>query len=272
MKSAFSLSASFFAFTTLALLSAGCSDTAPVAPQSDHLGRIVQVKERPIEDFLLAQGGVAGSGMGASLGVAGGAIIWIDRSLDVTAVIDYAGSIHRREEWMSPPQSIDPLPQEGYVDDVVGATADEPQKAPEAPAYSGRIIEQVLSDGSARVVIDVSTTGALAFASNGSTGSFEKIFFGASSYRNVAAARGESRILLVYRTRFAGAPIPALSRLIYEPQPGEIVEQLSFRATAASSVALSPAQAMFIDFKAYGGFGSSLGAIGTLAGATISAQ
>lgn len=284
MKAVTQFIRSIVAMSAIAAMTTGCSDESPVAAEAvtgagqargSALGRMVQIRERPIEEFVLAQGGVAGSGMGASLGPTGGAIAWVDRSLDVAVVVDYAGSIHRRESrWSS--TEISPIQAPISTDpDVVGVPMEEVKPALAGPQYSGRIIEQILPDGSARVVIDLRTVGALSFAGFGSGDVYEKLFFGAMSYADAAAALGESHLVVAYRTPFAGAPMPSLSRLIYEPQKGEIVEQITFTASAIASIlppAYGRAAEMKVDFQAFGGLWGSLGAIGTLSGATASFQ
>jgi hypothetical protein len=280
MKSAFSAFA-LLTLATLAAFSAGCADDAPIAPTSMNdragLARIISIRERPIEEFVFAQGGVAGSGMGASLGVAGG-ITWIDRALDVSVAVDYAGVIFRREvRWSTPPAdaSSEPVP-----DDVVDISGEEPKEevvissVVEPPVHTGRVLEQILSDGSVRVIVDLATSSALAFASAGTSDAFEKVFFGATAYRDQRAVRGESRLRLVYRTPAPGSPMPQISRLIYAPMPGESIEQLVFTATASSSLppALQDPKAMTLDYKAFGGLGGSLGAVGTISGAVVGFQ
>jgi hypothetical protein len=223
MKSAYAYSALLGA---AALAIAACSEGAVTAPRDASPGastnRIAPM-ERPINEFLLAQG-APGTGANVPAEMMPGAIAWIDWNTGLTAVVDYAGAIYRREA-----KAVALDPDAKTVGDAAASV-----NAP--PSFSGRIIEQILFDGTARVIVDVQATGALSFAVHGFAPRYDELAFGARSYGEADAVRGSSRLVLVYRAPGPGMPFPTVSDLLYMPQPGFRFEYLSFSSSATPLV------------------------------------
>jgi hypothetical protein len=261
------------AATVLAGSLAACAEEPVIAPpeSSDlRLERIAPALYRSIDEFVLAQGGGAGTGTSVPPEMVPGAIAWIDRASGMTAVVDFAGAIYRRESRVAAVDTAvvvsdaDPkLPPAPSGTDP-GPVVDE-SVSKGGPTFAGSVREQILLDGSARVTVDLATSGALCFAVKGQHPSFDPLAFGARRYGDVEAARGSSHLYLVYRTLTPGAPLPSISELLYMPQQGRRLEYLSFSASAsASALSIVSSGTLVVQQPGIRGTDPILGQIGSL--------
>ncbi len=97
--------------------------------------------------------------------------------------------------------------------------------------FSGRITEQPLADGRARVKVMLRTSNAYASASLGGVG----FVFGSTTGEVVGgadAALADSLLTVDFINTAPGAPMPNLLNLIFAPLAGQELQKLTFEATA----------------------------------------
>ncbi len=98
-------------------------------------------------------------------------------------------------------------------------------------AFSGKVTEQPLGDGRARVHVSLHTTNAYAVAWVGGKG----LVFGSTSAEVIGGAApglADSLLTIDFVNTSPGAPLPNLLNLIYAPLAGQELEKLTFEATA----------------------------------------
>ncbi|MBC8145726.1 MAG: hypothetical protein H7X80_09070 [bacterium] len=142
-----------------------------------------------------------------------GTIAWQKSSVRMTAVVDFAGALFRQQ-----------LKDVHLAGDPTGPILE--------PAYKGSIVEHYLMDGSVRVMVELFTQGALAYAVYGMDPKYGQLVFGSRNYHDKLAVRANSRLFFVYRTNLRGAPIPDLARLAARAVGGASLEFISFTASS----------------------------------------
>ena len=98
-------------------------------------------------------------------------------------------------------------------------------------AFKGKVTEQAMADGRARVHVVLHTTDAYTTASQGGVG----FVFGSSTGEIVGGAEpalANSTLTVEFINTAPGAPMPNLQNLIFFPLAGQEVLKISFEATA----------------------------------------
>jgi hypothetical protein len=210
-------SAGLLVAAALAAGFAGCTENAPLAPSIDNtLDRIVIAPGmmRPIEEFVHAQGTMIHND-DYLFAIDQGLFSWADHNKEITATVDYAGVLHRVA--------------------LQSGMAVEVPLNPEGPKYWGRVQEQIMYDGTARVWVELYTEHAAAFAVKGIGPLGDAEIFGARKFwgpGGVPTAR--STLRAAFRNEAPGAPLPDFVRMLREPRPNQRLEWISFHAEAES--------------------------------------
>jgi hypothetical protein len=179
---------------------------------------LAQGTERPIEDFVSAQGTFClddGAG-GCVLFVPPVAnfIGWGSATSANVASVDYAGLADR---WITAASCVRPVSF--------------------GTSFAGTVVEEPLADGRVLVTVDLTTFNALTFVASGDFANGDLVFgVRAPDVCNGSAepALGASRLHIAFTNPAPGAPLPDLIQLFFFPGPGQAFQNYAFTAQARS--------------------------------------
>jgi hypothetical protein len=199
----------------------GCQDLTPTGAEtgrkSDSDTVVIQTVQRPIEDFVEAQGTFClDDGMG-------GCFLFVpplenflgtsDPARQIIAALDYAGLA---DEWITT---------------ASGGTVTF------GTAFSGKVTERPLPDGRAEVHVVLHTKNALTWAASGDGSDFANspLLFGHRATDVLAgadAALGDLTMGVKLINTAPDAPLPDLIQIFFAPEPGQEVLWLTIRGRA----------------------------------------
>lgn len=175
-------------------------------------------KERPISDFLSAQGTycVDPEGKGDCflyVPPAGNYAAWHAPDPGLTMYIDYAGVANR---WVG-----------------------EQHPGASFSTYSGRVVEEPLSDGRARITVQLTMKNAMVYMVKGTDLANSEAVFGYRTDKLEGSteppAMGNGTMTLTLINPAPGMPIPDLVQLAKFPQEGQKLLKLTFRFDASGT-------------------------------------
>ena len=202
----------------LVMVAIGCresgpTDAASVRHSGDLLATASSATQRPISDFVSAQGqfclpGDAGVCLLFDPPVQN-FVVWRDPS-GVCLSIDYAGVA------------------KAWLEQASGGAISLPT------TIDGTISERSLDDGTTEIHVRLHTTGALTWAGECFPGG--NVYFGYRAADVLAGAEpalGESVLDLVFINHAPGAPLPDLFEMMILPDATQELSSMTFRATAS---------------------------------------
>ncbi len=207
----------------LALALLGCRDWTMIEPASKPASEagstIADAVQRPIEEFVAAQGTYClDDGMGGCLLFVPPVANFIgtsDPARGICAAVDYAGLA---DEWITAASG-------GAIS--FGTT------------FSGSVTEQALEDGRAEVHVRLNTRNALTWATDGCDFASSPLLFGHRAPDVLAgadAALGDVHFQITFINTAPGAPLPDLIQLFFVPEAGQELRMLAVDARAEGTL------------------------------------
>jgi hypothetical protein len=159
-------------------------------------------QQRPIEDFVTAQG---------TFGGPFAFLVWTDPEATLSTVVDYAG----------------------LVDSVI--TAASGGEVTMGTEFSGGVTERALPDGRAHVHVRLRTTNAFTLGIDFSQMFPDGLIFGNDIPEVLMGDEpglGDSLLHVKFTNTAPGAPLPDLLQLLLAPEPGQELLYIQFIANA----------------------------------------
>ena len=189
---------------------------------------VVDVRQRPINDFVIAQGTYcADNGAGECTLYAkpvANHIAFYEPNKRKLMLVDYAATTN------------------GYLRDKAGRDF--------GTTYDGEIREEPMGDGRYRVTVHLKTHQALAYVLNGEDMASSPLFIGSrpadltqmTPEAKMQAATGELDMTLTYVNQAPGLPVPDLIQLMRAPQPGQqlLESQFTFKGSGINRLSGQP--------------------------------
>ena len=215
-----------FAILATALALLGCRDGSMIEPlpkpaseAGSSTGTIADAAQRPIEEFVSAQGTFClDDGMSGCLLFVPPVANYIgtsDPAQGICAAVDYAGLA---DEWITSASG-------GAI--TFGTS------------FAGSVTERALEDGRAEVHVRLNTRSALTWAIDGCDFASSPLIFGHRAPDVLAgadAALGDVLFQVKFINTAPGAPLPDLLQLFFAPEPGQEVRMLAIDARAKGTL------------------------------------
>ena len=204
---------------TALLAACGRDATSTLGPETlpraaSMLGAKAGVTQRPVEDFLAAQGTFCidpSNNCDLITAPVPEFISWFSGSFATTGIVDYAGMANT---WLQQVSG-------GAIS--LGTTVE------------GSVTERALKGGGVEVHVILRTTNALTWAGDGGYLAGDPVWFGSSATQVLAGATpvlGSSTLDVKFVTTAAGLPMPDLVQIAFAPEPGQGPLQVEFHAQA----------------------------------------